>query len=124
MVAPSAATPLPTLAPTATPEQNRIAVSRYATLQLGDNNTAVSELQQKLMELGYMDGDEPDTLYNESTQNAVMLFQRASDTSIRTSGMRNLPFLESSQARLMHFSASSRLPFASIMIEPSVSHAT
>ena len=80
--APSAATPLPTLAPTATPEQNRIAVSRYATLQLGDNNTAVSELQQKLMELGYMDGDEPDTLYNESTQNAVMLFQRASDTSM------------------------------------------
>lgn len=79
---PVAATPLPTMEPTPTPMQNRIAVSRYATLQLGDNNSAVSDLQQKLMELGYMDVDEPGTLFNESTQNAVMLFQRASDTSM------------------------------------------
>ena len=97
---PVAATPFPTFEPTPTPEQNRITVSKYATLQLGDNNSAVSDLQKKLMELGYMDGDEPGTLYNESTQNAVMLFQRASDapmTGIATAQLQEKLFSADAQ---------------------------
>ena len=34
---PAPATPFPTSEPTATPDQNRISVSAYATLQLGDD---------------------------------------------------------------------------------------
>ena len=80
--APSAApeSSAPALVPTPSPTDNRIAVSDFSTLQLNDDNAGVAALQQKLMDLGYMEADEPGTLYNESTRNAVTLFQRATDS--------------------------------------------
>ena len=79
---PSPAPFVPSAAPTVTPTDNRIAISHYSALQLNDNNLSVATLQQKLMDLGYMEGDEPGTLFNESTRNAVMLFQRATDMEL------------------------------------------
>ena len=76
-------TPVPTESPTPEPTpfatEHIIQVSVYATLQFGDNNTAVASLHARLMELGYMDYDEIDTHYTTSTENAVKLFQRAND---------------------------------------------
>ena len=86
--------------PTPAPTDNRIAVSQYATLQLGDDNADVKALQQKLMELGYMDDDNPDTVYNESTRNAVILFQRATNsplTGIATAELQEALFGSNAQ---------------------------
>ena len=53
--------PLPTLDP---------------TLKRGMENDRVTELQTRLMELGYLDIDEPTKLYGPATRYAVILFQR------------------------------------------------
>ena len=58
-------TPIPT--PTPTPDP---------TLQQGDENERVQELQERLMELGYMSLDQSTQLYGPITKNSVMLFQR------------------------------------------------
>ncbi len=57
------ATPVPT--PTPDP-----------TLQRGDENERVQELQERLMELNFLDIDETTQLYGPATQYAVQLFQR------------------------------------------------
>ncbi|MDO4542933.1 MAG: peptidoglycan-binding protein [Clostridia bacterium] len=54
-----------------------IAVSQYFTLMIGDDNTAVAALLERLTELGYIDSDEPSTVFNEATEAAVCLFQRS-----------------------------------------------
>lgn len=100
--APNTATPMETEAPTDTPSptDSAIVFSTYSTLQLGDDNPAVSALQERLMSLGYMDYDEPDTIFQVSTQNAVILFQRASDleqTGIATNALQELLFSDSAQ---------------------------
>ena len=53
-----------------------IQVSQYNILQENDNYPTVSQLQTRLMELGYLDSDEPSTVYNKATTVAVSLFQR------------------------------------------------
>ncbi len=63
--APSVATAEPT--PTPTPDP---------TLKRGDENELVQQLQERLMELGYMDIDESTQLYGPATEYAVQLFQR------------------------------------------------
>ncbi len=50
--------------------------TEYTTLQEGDENSQVQILQDRLMDLGYMDFDEPTNIYGSSTSYAVELFQR------------------------------------------------
>lgn len=45
-------------------------------LTVGVINSVVSDLQQRLMDLGYMDADEPTTYYGAATSKAVQYFQR------------------------------------------------
>ena len=45
-------------------------------LTVGVINSVVSELQQRLMDLGYMDPDEPTTYYGDATSRSVQYFQR------------------------------------------------
>ena len=63
-----------------TPDGN-ITVSNYVQLELNDNHPSVETLQLRLMELGYLESDEPCTVYNESIQTAVSMFQRAKNTA-------------------------------------------
>lgn len=71
------ATPVPeeTPAPLPTPSAG-IEVSLYLQLQQGDDYPSVETLQTRLMQLGYLDSDEPTTVYGAATANAVSLFQR------------------------------------------------
>ena len=64
-------TPSPTPVPTTPPEE-----STDITLQYGDQNENVTALQGRLMDLGYLDLDEPTDYFGPATKNAVMLFQR------------------------------------------------
>lgn len=61
----------PTAPPTPTPTPD-------PTLRKGMESEAVAELQQRLMDLGYMDSDEPTQFYGTATRAAVKLFQRQS----------------------------------------------
>jgi cell wall-associated NlpC family hydrolase len=54
-------------------------VSQFTLLQENDNYPTVSQLQDRLMELGYLDSDEPTTVFNAATTVAVKLFQRTID---------------------------------------------
>ena len=65
--------PSPTPEPEITPE---IQIFNYTDLRLNDDSESVRNLQTRLMELGYLDSDEPGTLYNEATAAAVAMFQR------------------------------------------------
>lgn len=60
-------TPTPEPVPTPTPDP---------TLQRGDENERVQQLQERLMELNYLDIDETTQLFGPATQHAVQLFQR------------------------------------------------
>lgn len=97
----ASATAMPTLI-TASPEATvgNVAVLAYSTLSLGDDNSAVIALQARLMELGYMDYDEPSSMYNEVTQSAVQAFQRAMDietTGIADNDLQSALFSENAQ---------------------------
>lgn len=56
--------PVPTIAP------------EPKTLEPGCNNPRIAEVQLRLMELGYMEKDEPTTYYGYGTEYALQLFQR------------------------------------------------
>ena len=62
-------TPSPSPEPTPTPTPD-------PTLKKGDENERVQELQERLMDLGYLDVDETTQLYGPATKYAVQLFQR------------------------------------------------
>ena len=53
-----------------------VIISQYTLLKENDDYPTVSQLQNRLMELGYLDSDEPTTVYNAATSVAVSLFQR------------------------------------------------
>lgn len=53
-----------------------VIMSDYTLLKENDDYPTVSQLQNRLMELGYLDSDEPNTVYNAATAVAVSLFQR------------------------------------------------
>ncbi len=77
-----AGTPTPVLIEleaTATPESvsASIHISQYTQLQVGDDYPAVQQLQSQLSALGYLDTDEPDTMYSAALADAVSMFQRA-----------------------------------------------
>lgn len=59
-----------TLASTPEPHPNNTIFKR------GMSAPVVAEIQERLMELGYLDWDEPTELYGPNTQEAVTLFQR------------------------------------------------
>ena len=69
------AEPSPSPEPESTPEPE-IQIFHYTDLRLNDDSESVRDLQTRLMELGYLDSDEPGTLYNEATKAAVAMFQR------------------------------------------------
>ncbi len=70
-------TPEPTTEPTPGME-----VSNYTLLKENDNYPTVQQLQARLVELGYLDSDEPTTVYNAATTAAVSLFQRTLNVSM------------------------------------------
>ncbi len=63
--------------PTAEPASVTLAMPVFATLSISEGISAdvVADLQERLMELGYLDDDEPDGIYGESTRVAVEHFQ-------------------------------------------------
>ncbi|MCR4622255.1 MAG: peptidoglycan-binding protein [Clostridiales bacterium] len=65
-------TPTPTPRATATPNP----YGNYETLQYGDRGEAVTKLQKRLRELGYMTS-KADGLYGEKTYEAIKLFEAA-----------------------------------------------
>ena len=77
---------------TATPSPAPTA--RFSTLRSGSKGTAVTELQERLRELGYMKS-KADGIYGEKTIEAVMLFERAygkSETGIATASLQEALF--------------------------------
>ena len=68
----STPTPAPTPVPTPTP----IPTPTPVLLGKGTTGEVVMEVQERLMELGYMDYDEPTDYYGSVTRDAVKLFQR------------------------------------------------
>jgi peptidoglycan hydrolase-like protein with peptidoglycan-binding domain len=71
----SVATPSPTPSPTPIPTTTPM-VTPDLTLKKGDENESVSRLQEKLMDLGYLDIDEPTQKFGPATEMAVNWFQR------------------------------------------------
>lgn len=66
----------PTDEPSDTPDDPE---SQYTTLKKHDKGEAVTALQNRLMELGYLEIEEPTDYYGNSTAYAVTLFQRQHD---------------------------------------------
>lgn len=63
--------------PVPTPDSTPMPVSTtYTALKQGDENSEVMLLQDRLMDLGYMDLDEPTKEFGTGTEYAVELFQR------------------------------------------------
>lgn len=63
--------------PSASPEPTtEVQISQYSLLQENDDYPAVENLQVRLMELGYLDSDEPSTHFGSATSVAVSLVQR------------------------------------------------
>ena len=74
-------TPTPisiSLTPTPNPKVEA-SISEYVLLQENDDYPIVARLQSRLIELGYLDSDEPSTVYSSATSTAVSLFQRTLD---------------------------------------------
>ena len=78
-------TPQPTLAPVVTPQSTPTPIpipttppeqTEDPTLEKGDENESVAALQNRLMDLGYLDIDDATMYFGSATQYAVELFQR------------------------------------------------
>ena len=65
---------LPVLADVTTAEDNSVLAPVY--LQRGDKHPIVMRLQERLMDLGYMDNDEPTTYFGDATAESIRKFQR------------------------------------------------
>ena len=66
---------MPANEPENTPEPS----AQYASLKKHDKSDSVTTLQNRLMELGYLDIDEPTNYFGSSTETALILFQRQHD---------------------------------------------
>lgn len=78
-----AATPSPSLAPTPAPAPSVTpspspspSAAAYSAITPGTNDPFVAVIQQRLMDLNYMDQDDPTTLYGPVTKQAIEYFQR------------------------------------------------
>lgn len=67
-------TPAPTAQPTPVPTVDMTPNPAYKTLQVGDRGDLVREMQEKLIEYGYLDG-EADGAFGNQTRRAVERFQ-------------------------------------------------
>lgn len=67
-------TPVPTPSPTPVPTPDITPNAAYGQMIMGDRGTSVTEMQEKLTELGYYAGD-VDGAYGNQTRHAVELFQ-------------------------------------------------
>ncbi len=69
---------------TTEPEQTPIATTEPVEEDLlpGRNDTRIIKIQERLMELGYMDEDEPSDYYGFGTEYALQLFQRKHDLQV------------------------------------------
>lgn len=84
---PAAATVTPIITPEIVPEADEgtpvstetpaLVISNYSVLRPNDDYPAVRNLQLRLMELGYLEADEPGSVYNSAVETAVETFQRA-----------------------------------------------
>lgn len=83
---PSASSIVPTTTPegsaTVSPSAGPSASPSGTTLKQGMSSPAVADIQQRLMDLNYMDDAEPTQLYGPATKQAVMLFQREEDLTV------------------------------------------
>ena len=52
-----------------------------AVIRIGTRSWIIKDLQERLMELGFMDSDEPTDYYGEATQAAVKIYQRQNKLS-------------------------------------------
>lgn len=88
-------TPIPTSTPTPTPTP-----TPDPTLRREDENERVQELQERLMELNYLDLDESTQYYGSATEYAVELFQRQHElTQDGVAGPQTLDLLFSDEAK-------------------------
>jgi len=55
---------------------NEVNASTYSTLQYGDDDPFVAKIQLRLMELGYIGGDEPTEHFGPATQAGIKSFQQ------------------------------------------------
>ena len=62
-----------------TPEPTEELTEKYVSLKKHDKSEAVTTLQYRLMELGYLDIDEPTNYFGSITETALILFQRQHD---------------------------------------------
>ena len=58
------------------PAMSQASASQYKTLRMGDTDEIISDIQLRLMELEYLDGDEPTDVFGEQTVEALKRFQR------------------------------------------------
>ena len=70
------ATPLPTATPVPTPTPIPLHLVK------GDRNDIVYDIQRRLMELNYMDYDEPTNYFGSTTSSAIKVFQRRNNLEI------------------------------------------
>ena len=71
------------------------------TLKPGDTSPAVATLQQRLMDLDYMNADEPTEYYGPQTELAVQLFQRKHNLAIDgIAGPQTLALINSNDAQV------------------------
>ncbi len=88
--------PTPSPSPSPTPEPH----PSNTIIKEGMTASVVAEIQERLMELGYMDNDEPTTKYGPITKNAVKLFQRQHKLTIDGCvGLETYTLLMSDQAQ-------------------------
>jgi len=88
-------TPAPTSTPTPTPTP-----TPDPTLRRDDENERVQELQERLMDLNYLDLDESTQFYGPATEYAVELFQRQHElTQDGVAGPQTLNLLFSDEAK-------------------------
>ena len=99
------ATPTPSPIPIETPDPKAAAVpTPDVTLQKGDENERVTELQTRLMDLGYLAIDEPTQYYGNATKYAVELFQRQHELQqdgIAGAGTQQILFSEEAKPYVM-----------------------
>ncbi|MGI6161640.1 MAG: peptidoglycan-binding protein [Christensenellales bacterium] len=73
----------------------------FVELKNGDDNEDVGKLQARLVELEYLDIDEPTSYFGTATQRAVELFQRTHDLQVDgIAGKATLELLHSEEAKV------------------------
>lgn len=98
------ATPAPTVAPTNSPVPAATSIPSNVDdeimLHFKDTHEEVAKVQERLMELHYMDEDEPTTYYGAVTSFAVELFQRNHKLAVDgVAGAETIRLLYSSEAK-------------------------